>query len=694
MPDSSSEIGLRDYFKVLQRRKWIVIEVFVALVGIVAIGSFLQTPVYRATAVLLVETEGPSFGRYEELPLVARTLDVTHIRTIETHKRLITGRPVLEAVIEDLGLQLTIRELQREIAAETFRDTDVIEIHADNSDPLLATDIANSVARNYVLVNQEYNRASTENASLFLEQQLAVVKDELVQAEEETEHYKRSKGISDLDEETRQQIEVLGKLEGEVASAEAAAQAAAAQSQVIEEKLSQQERFRLRDSTEKPNPLVEELQTELARLEAQRAGLLEEYAVESHDVRAVGAQIDSLKQQLSQQLNTVLASATTGTSPVHDELLTHAARTRATAVAVRKRVAALGQTLQQAEAELGDMPTTEKELARLVRAKNVAERVYTLLLEKYHEVRVAEALKLSSARLVEAAAVPESPVKPRKGLNITLACIFGLILGIMLASLVEYIDDTIKYADEVEKLFAIPVLATMPRFPQEEPLLLTEASPKSGVAETFQTIRSNLSFVSVDKPARGLVVTSATSLEGKSFVVANLGTTMARGSNQVIIVDSDLRRPTLHKLFDVDNAEGLSTVLLGDREVGEALKPTGVEGLQVLPSGPLPPNPAELLASDKMAQVREALASKADFVLYDSPPAIAASDAATLASGLDGVILVIEQGGPSRKLITDARDLLVRAHGRMVGAILNKMRREAGHYYYYYYPNPEDHNVQ
>lgn len=685
MSESSAEVGLRDYIAVLQRRKWIVIEVFIVLVGTVAIGSFLQTPIYRAAAALLVETEGPSFGRYEELPMVARGLDTARTATIETHKWLITTRPVLDAVIQDLDLQVGIEKLRAQISIETFRDTDVMEIHAEDRDPQLARDIANSVAENYILWNQDYNRASAESASLFLEQQLATVKNELTQAEEETEHYKRSKGISDLDEETRQQIELLGKLEGELASADAEAQAASARSQVIEEKLSQQERFRLRESTEKPNPIVEQLQAQLARLEAQRAGLLEEYATESHNVRAVDAQIDNFKQQLSQQLKTVLAYTTTGTSAVHDELLTDAARNRATAVAARKRVAALGRILGRAEAQLSDMPSREKELARLVRAQNVADRVYTLLLEKYHEVRVAEAMRLSSARLVESAVVPEFPVKPRKKLNIALACIFGLIIGIMLASLVEYLDDTIKDPDEIDELVGAAVLGTVPRLSEDEPMLVTRAEPKSALIEAFQTIHANLNFASVDHAVNSLVITSAGPGEGKTFVVANLALTMARQGKQVIVVDADLRRPTLHKRFGIDNAEGLTTVLASDRSIEEVLAATETEGLRLLLSGPIPPNPVELLASDKMTELCQALANRADLVLYDTPPIVIVSDAPTLASQSDGVLLVIEQGGVSKRLVTEAQDILAHAHARTIGVVLNKVTRQAGHYYYSYY---------
>ncbi len=331
------------------------------------------------------------------------------------------------------------------------------------------------------------------------------------------------------------------------------------------------------------------------------------------------------------------------------------------------------------------MPAKEKELVRLTRAQNVADRVYTLLLEKYHEVRVAEAMRLSNARLVEPAVAPTYPIRPKTRLNIVLACVFGLILGIILASLIDYLDDTIKDSTEVAELLAAPVLGTVSHIRKEEPVLLTEMPPRSAVAEAFQIVRSNLSFVSVDEPAHGLLVTSASAGEGKSFVVANLGMTMARDGREVIIVDSDLRRPTLHKSFGIDNAQGLSSVLVGERDLDEVLTATDTEGLHILPSGPLPPNPAELLASEKMAQLCETLLRRADFVLFDSPPVALLADAATLASRLDGVIFVVEQGGCSKRLIADARDQLVRAHGRIVGTVLNKMSRAAGRYYYYYH---------
>jgi len=321
--------------------------------------------------------------------------------------------------------------------------------------------------------------------------------------------------------------------------------------------------------------------------------------------------------------------------------------------------------------------------------------VYTLLLEKYHEVQIAEAMRLSSARLVESAAIPEFPVKPRKKLNIALACIFGLIIGIMLASLVEYLDDTVKNPDEIDELIGTAVLGTVPRLSEDEPMLITGAEPKSALIEAFQTVHANLNFASVDRALESLVITSAGPGEGKTFVSANLALTMARQGKQVIVVDADLRRPTIHKRFGIDNAEGLTTILASGRSVEEVLITSEVERLRILPSGPIPPNPVELLASDKMKELCEELSNKADLVLYDTPPIVIVSDAPTLAAQSDGVLLVIEQGGTSKRLITEVQDILGRAHARIIGVVLNKVTRQAGHYYYsyyysYYYQSEED----
>ena len=685
MSESSSEMGLREYLQVIQRRRWIVIEVFAIVVVVVVLGSLLTQPVYRATAALLVESGTPQSGRYDELPIIGTALSVSRIRTLETHRRLLIGRPIIEAVMQEVNLQLTVKAFRKQVSVEAVRDTDIIEIHVDNPKPELAAKVANSIATNYISQNQEYSRESAQSAGSFLEKQLEKIKQDLSAAEQQVEEYKLATGITDLDKEAEQQIEVLGTLTEELARAQAEAQASEARRKAAEQKLSQQDQYRLQGSTQERNRVVEELEIELAKLEEKRAGLLEEYAPQSRQVQTVDAEIQSIKQQLSQQLETVLASTTEEANPVHDRLLIDAANSRAGELAAHKRVTALAQAIRKAEAQLGVMPSKEKELGRLIRAQKVGDKIYTLLLEKYHEIRVAEAMKLSRARLVEPAVTPPFPIRPRTKLNIALACVFGLIVGLLLAALVEYLDDTIKNPEEIDDLLGTAVLGTVPRFSEDDPMLVTEAAPKSALTEAFQTIHANLNFASVDQAVNSMVITSAGPGEGKTFVVANLALTMARQGKQVIAVDSDLRRPTLHKRFGIDNAKGLTTVLASDRSVEEVLVATETEGLRILPSGPIPPNPVELLASDKMMELCQTLANEADLILYDTPPIVMVSDAPTLASQSDGVLLVIEQGGVSRRLVTEVQDILTRAHTRTIGVVLNKVTRQAGHYYYSYY---------
>ncbi len=279
--------------------------------------------------------------------------------------------------MKELDLQLGVKEFRKQVSVEAVRDTDVIEIHVDNPKPELAAKIANSLATNYISQSQEYSRESAQSAAGFLEKQLAKIKQDLSAAEQQVEEYKLATGITDLDKEAEQQIKVLGTLTEELARAQADAQAAEARRKATDQKLSQQDQFRLQSSTQQRNGVVEELEIELAKLEEKRAGLLEEYALQSRQVQAVDSQIQSVKQQLTQQLETVLASTTEEANPVHDQLLIDAASSRATEMAAHKRVTALGQAMRKAEAQLEVMPSEQKELGRLIRAQKVADKIYT-----------------------------------------------------------------------------------------------------------------------------------------------------------------------------------------------------------------------------------------------------------------------------------------------------------------------------
>jgi len=295
--------------------------------------------------------------------------------------------------------------------------------------------------------------------------------------------------------------------------------------------------------------------------------------------------------------------------------------------------------------------------------------------------------------VIEPAIVPTSPIGPRTMQNVLLAATVGLILAVGAAFLLEYLDDTIKTPDDIQQALGLFTMGAITRISGDriEDKLVTTAHPRSPIAEAYRALRTNLQFFAVDKPLKTLLVTSANPIEGKSLTAANLGVVMAQAGMSVILVDSDLRRPVLHRVFQLTKEEGLTNALLQGISVSDGyLQATEVENLRVMTSGPVPPNPSELLASERMSGLIEHLKKQADVLLFDSPPCLAVTDAAVLSSQVDGVLLVVDAGVCRRELAVRAVDGLSKIGGNILGAVLNKLSpRGAGSYYYYYYYSEE-----
>lgn len=296
---------------------------------------------------------------------------------------------------------------------------------------------------------------------------------------------------------------------------------------------------------------------------------------------------------------------------------------------------------------------------------------------------------LNSITIIEPAALPTEPVGPNKLATILLAATIGFLLAAGAAYLMDYLDDTLKNPDDVEKITGLTTLGAVPRLESlgagNELAALTEG--QSAGREAYRVLRTNLQFAAVERPLRTLMVTSPGPSEGKSLTVANLAVALAQADRRVILLDTDLHKPRLHRLFGLRNNVGVTTALLEENPVADGLlQATTVPGLSVLTSGPLPPNPAELLGSARMRQLLGQLAAQADIVLLDSPPAVALSDAAILSTQCDGVLLVFDAGATRREVARRAIEALRRVNARIVGAVLNRMPlRSDGYYYYYYY---------
>jgi tyrosine-protein kinase Etk/Wzc len=356
--------------------------------------------------------------------------------------------------------------------------------------------------------------------------------------------------------------------------------------------------------------------------------------------------------------------------------------------------------VEQYNKSLNALPEKSLKLARLTREAEVNDKIFLMLREKYEENRIAEAGQIGSVRIVDMARAPKYPIKPKKGTNLMLGFILGIGLGVGVTFLREYMDTSLKSIEDVERM-SLPVLGSIPfistqrigkrqkngEFVRIESRLITHFAPKSPISEAYRTLRTNIRYANADKPMKSVLVTSSGMGEGKSTSVANLAITFAQMGSKTLLVDTDLRRPVLHGIFDQSRNEGLTNLLVGRLAMDEAVKPTKIEHLSLMTSGTLPPNPSELLASRAMEKFVDEAMSKFDIVLFDTPPVIAVTDAAVLAPNLDGVILVVRSGLTNRDALTRSRTLLDNVKAKLLGILVNGMKidRMMGSYYYYYY---------
>lgn len=353
------------------------------------------------------------------------------------------------------------------------------------------------------------------------------------------------------------------------------------------------------------------------------------------------------------------------------------------------------EATQQAinDLEDSDSAADQSELARLQTLLTQHQSNYAGLLSSYEEIRLAEVQSMDNIVVAEPAELPRFPIKPRKLQNTLLAAVVGCMLAVGVAFLIEYLDDTIKSSEDVGQALGLSTLGAITRFSTEdEARLIAAAHPRSPISEAYRALRTNIQYSSVDNPLKTLLVTSTDPTEGKTTTVANLGTVMAQAGLSVILVDSDLRRPALHQYFEVSRNLGLTNALLDKNPNPDGyLQETEVENLRVLTCGPLPPNPSELLNSQRMRELIEQLKGEADVLLFDSPPILAVTDASILANQVDGVLLVVDAGTTRRGVAQRGKEQLDKVGANVLGAALNKLshRGRGGYYYYYYYSSEE-----
>ncbi|MEK7376108.1 MAG: polysaccharide biosynthesis tyrosine autokinase, partial [Candidatus Margulisiibacteriota bacterium] len=308
---------------------------------------------------------------------------------------------------------------------------------------------------------------------------------------------------------------------------------------------------------------------------------------------------------------------------------------------------------------------------------------------KLNEIKIAEAMKTSGAKLVSPAVPPDDPIKPRKILNLVMGLIVGLMCGSGAAFLVEYFDVSIKSTEEAKQVTGLVALGVIPmtrRSKKDGPFeyLITDTDPKSPVSEAFRTLEVDIKFSSSEMRGKVVLFTSALQGEGKSSTVSNYAVIKAQSGKKTVLIDADMRKPMLDKLFSLERRKGLSDVLIGDIPVENVIQKTKIENLDIVTAGIIPPNPASLLESAQMKVMLDYLSSKYDAILIDSPPLVGLPDALHLCAIADGVVLVIACGKSNRPIVKEARDILENSKAKMLGFVLTMFDRGKEIYSAYY----------
>ncbi len=679
---------LNEYIDIFHRRRNIILQAFALAFGVSVVIALFLPPKYQAKAYLLVDAPTYKINQVDASNPLSELFLVNQTYKIETQVRLLQGNDIIETVSKKL--RTPVEKLPK-VSVKAIRDTDIIEVSTTHTNPVLAADTANFILKTYIADIADANGQQIRSALDFTKTGALKAQADLEAAERQLKGFKQRYRVTELDKNRDSQITALYALKDKYQDIQSRLAAEKAQIAEIKRQISEEPITDSSILTDSADTNVQATENQIAALEAERAGLLTRYTPNNVKVVAVDAQIANLRVHLSEQRSS-FTSRNQRKNPLYNALRDRLLQSQEDASSFATQAAEISRQMAIAQQRLESFPSWELELSRLQRQLDISKANYALLTAKREDLRLREQASRVPARIMESARPPEIPTQSRLSYMI-LGAALGLGIGILLALLQEYLDDRINTVDEAERILQLPSLGIIPMV-EESGIRLLRNRNYSPIAEAYRTLRTNINFASVDNPIRTLMMTSTSPGEGKSMTTSNLACVIAMDGKKVILVDTDLRRPTVHKLFGLKKKPGLTDILVGTHTIGQALQQTEVPGVMVITSGTLAPNPAELLGSEAMGNFIEAVREAADMVLFDAPPTLAVSDPALLSSRMDGVLFVISHGETKRGAARQAISTLTRARANTIGFVLNKADSTGrgyygGHYYYSYTSLPE-----
>ena len=596
--------------------------------------------------------------------------------------------------------------LSNSIKVAPVKDAMIMKVTVYSHVPALAAKIANSIANEYIVQSVEYERSDARNTRIFIEKQLKSATENLKEAENALRDYKEKEKFVILDENAKDYISNLSDFESQKAQFE---MDITAQEMIIKniqnqmtDSLSPYNRYKKFAAIPSlsGNTTIQELQNKLMELEMKRSELLQEYTERHPEVIAINGQIEDIKKDISDIVKNVVMTGPSSDDPIYQNLMSTIISAITKIKADSGSIRALNKIIGNYNHKLSKLPEKEVTLAQLMRKKNVNDKIYTMLLTKLEEAKINEAKTTAPVRIVDSAIIPTSPIKPRKRLNMIMALFLGVFIGIGGAFLVEYLDNTIKSPDIIEDYFKLPFLGIIPYINGNDikknehyksktavkNKLITQYAPESPITEAYRVIRTNLQFASIDNPLKSILVTGVQPEDGKTTTVCNIAITYANMGLKTVVVDTDLRKPQVHRMFGLKNQIGISNYLIEKKKISDIVQETDINNLSIVAAGKIKGNFGEILNSDKMKKFIQSMSEKFDIVLYDSPPVLSVADPLILGSQMDGVILVVRYGVTDKDAIMHVKKIISQHSTKLIGVLLNANRNyhSRGYKYYYY----------
>ena len=710
------DVDLREYWRIIRKRMTYILFL-VVIVGTCSYGfaKFKEpVPLYEAVAAIKID-------RSANIGSILTGAYWNQAENMDTHAYIIKSFPVLAKagqlvgrIPKDLSLDdirsskkhlSVIQQLKGIVEAEHQEGTNIIDIMVVSKDSSEAASIANGFAQAYRDYNINEKNKKTFETKTFIEEQLRLTSNKLKEAERELQSFKEGYALISMDTQTQNILDKLYDVESEYEKINSEREEVAVQLKSLED----DKNGSLRGSKEVffstgPDSPLYTYKEKLSELFLKRQTLLINFTAKHPQVREIDDQIRAIIYEAKKELKTLLRSLEAKTKDYSDKL-----------VKLRE--------------ENRRLPETALKLVRLQREVDLQASLYSQLKEKYQETLIQESSKVEEVSIVKPAVPPTKPSNiPSKLIIVSTGLVMGLIFGVVFAFLSEIFDTSMGRIEDVEELMQVPVLGVIPLLEGEENDkntskhrkpertrtrdLVTHYKPGSMGSEAFRALRTNLQFLRLETKGKVFLITSAFVQEGKTVNAINLALIMAQAGNKVLLVDADLRKPLVHKYYGLSIAPGLtdfvlgnyhrneitntiSDMMLGDFGIDDILKTPGMDTLHIVTAGTKPPNPSEILSSNKFRQFLTETSKHYDFIFVDAPPVMPVADASGIATLADGVILVYMTGKIGRGVLRRVKANLENVDAKLTGVILNKVKSDAGgeyyqyHSYYYYGSEPE-----